>query len=397
MNVSRSTIRVYPLGVNSVTAGSTLQIQLPSNSQVLLNTFAIHALGSTTGTGGTASVAFPANIECMIDQITCEANGQMLDAGCTNTSTLMKMAIDLHLGSTNNFSKRCVLQNGDLITQGLVTGGALVASTVQTNTPYVFSNWLGILQAQPEVWDTGLVGDTRLSFRFSPNTALLAANATNPAYMFSSLYSTMDVISIDDGLYNQMVAQMLAQRPIPIVFPRYLSFTNGSTNLSQSTRCSLSTKSLDMLIGTFLDPNYQTQTLDTVVNSSIYQKRNASGLATSQFQLNSVYSPTWPATPEHVFYTSLTHWGDVLRDGCTGITPYCNSLSNFLAGFFMHVERFDLDKDPGSRVLSGIDTMGSSANLFWTSTGTGTGFAWVYAKCTSQVLVGAYRNLEIIG
>jgi hypothetical protein len=404
-NLSRNTVRIFPLANPTATAGTTLTVQLPSNTLCDMRSFALHATGSTTttATSGNPSVVFPQHIEVMIDQVSVEVSGQMIDPGANNTSTLMKAAMDFHgLGSTNSFSKRCVLQNGDLVTQGLVSAGALVASTLQTSQPFVFSNWLGFLgSVQPEVLDTGAVGDVRINFRFSPNTTLVANTAaTGPAYSFTNIYASVATISIDDGLYYEMVNQMLAQRPIPVMFDRWLSFANGLVSVSQATRFSLSTQSLDAAVGILINPNAANQTLDTVANSSEYFKRDGSGVATSQFTINSVLFPSWPAPPEHVYLTSLNNWGDVLRDGTVGTSPYLNTLANWLASGFVHVERFDMPRDAGSRLISGIDTRGSSANAFWQTTASGSGsttaYAWVFVKCTATMMVGQYRAIDMI-
>jgi hypothetical protein len=130
-----------------LTSGDTLIVALPENSIVSLDTFAWFFEAKTVD-----DCALPKHIETLIDRISVEINGQMIETGFKNYNLLFRRMADLTLGDKNSI--RGVLQNS------LGPELALGSNTASHSTYQRFcvKNWLGFLgTAQPQCIDTSIL------------------------------------------------------------------------------------------------------------------------------------------------------------------------------------------------------------------------------------------------
>jgi hypothetical protein len=130
-----------------LSAGDTLIVALPENSIVDLSTFAWFFTGKCAD-----GVAFPKHIETIIDRISVEINGQMIETGFKNYNLLFRRMAELTLGDKNSI--RGVLQNS------LGPDVALGSNTAcyPTYQRFCVKNWLGFLgTSQPQCLDTSIL------------------------------------------------------------------------------------------------------------------------------------------------------------------------------------------------------------------------------------------------
>ena len=409
---SKQNIKMRPLSQATATANDVVVFELPANTIVDLRTFSVFAQGSTGGTGGTApSVVFPKHIESLIDSIQVEVNGTLVDTGFLGYNNLNKLYLDYFSGVDRNSTTRSLMQQGDLTTLGHTTGAigssAVAISKLETNTPIVFNSFLGFLAAKCPIIDTSILGQVRVMFRLAPSSVLLIGGTANPTswfYNLANIFATIDVISMNDGMYYDMIQQRLAQAPLEIMFDRYYVFQNGATGAGQTTRWSVSTQSLDWVIGTHFSNTSRTtpSVIDPTLNTSTFFKRDGSEVNESVFFFNNVQYPNYvPNNTEGSVLVSTLQNLNVLPDLVGGSDPAMNSYTRWRNSFYAHVHRFNHlpSADDDTRLISGLNTQGTNAQGIYQTTAitgaSGTYFPQVWVKTTCTLAIGPGRTLEV--
>jgi hypothetical protein len=209
-----------------------------------------------------------------------------------------------------------------------VTTNAGVANTGQDEYIFCVNQWLGFLNSSSSSWDTNNFGAIQLTLTFAPNTCMwLGATNANPVvkatianYKISDLYLSMDTITFSNSLYYDLVKSQLETNGLNIAYHDYLVST--TTNFTKSSTATLthtaqfSTNSLDLVMATFRNNNYNTAnslllgtqelTAGTVYtypelianpltgegshggfNNSVYFQRCGGGIKTSSWYINS--------------------------------------------------------------------------------------------------------------
>ena len=362
-----------------------------------------------------------------------EVNGQIISGGCQNYNQLWQLITDSTMGADVG-NRRKIMQNGT---------DSIVPVANQTNVTFAIQNWLGFISSvSPNIIDTSLLGNVRIRITLTSPAALVQSVATTgAAFSFSNIFFSIDTLDISDGIFHQIHDQFLQSGGIyELPFNNYFSFSSTG-GLSQTTKFSLSTQSLNRVwacfvpggvykinainavapgtVGTYIDPQ---------ANCSSYFTRlggGSSGIATNygdgtnnstytytlnnyQFSINNVFFPNFQPSPEQAYSLMLNSYnlsGDVLGGGY----PSLNTLSKWVSSFWFAEQRFDHGSD-GVALISGIDTRGSVAQAYFQTTGsigvgtvTGTGHGpgnqvtcLVFAQTTSTLRVGAGRQLELV-
>ncbi len=146
-------------------------------------------------------------------------------------------------------------------------------ATTGTET-YFFcvNNWLGFLSSSASTWDTNNLGQVQLTITFADSTVqwkgATAAAATEVAtspYKIEELVLSMDTVTFTNSLYNDLVKSQLEGNGLNIAYNDYLvstgnKFTKSSTATLTHT-AQFSTNSLDLVIATFRNNNYNTPTV----------------------------------------------------------------------------------------------------------------------------------------
>jgi hypothetical protein len=414
---SKQNVKLRPMSQASANPGDVIIFEMPANSIVDFRTFNIFGKGNTGGTlltgGSNASCVFPKHIEAaLIDSIQVEINGTLVDTGFLQYGSLFKLYMDYLSGVDRNSTSRCLLQQGDLSVLGHTTGNlgssSVVVNKTENNTQFCLNSFLGFLSAKCPIIDTSILGQVRVLLRLQGTNPLLIGGTTNPtgfSYSLSGLFATIDVISMNDGVYYDMIQQRLAQAPLEIMFDRHYIFQNGQTGSAQTTRWAVSTQSLDWVIGTHFhndSRNSNANLIDPVANTSRFYRRDGSEVKESYFQFNNVQYPNYLCdNDEGTVLGSTLQNLNVLPDLVGGCDPAMNTLPRWRGSFYAHVHRFNHlpSGDDDNRLISGLNTMGTNAQGTYTTTGTvGSSnlyYPTVFAKTTSTLAIGPNRTFEI--
>ena len=377
-NYSRQTKRLSTLNATTASNSGVITVDLPSNSLVDLHTLVMSFSATTT------AASLPRNIESLIQNVSVEINGQVI-SGCSYYNHLWNIIADTSM-SNDCINRRKILQNATDVT---------ASAAVTTAISFAISNWLTLNSFVPSICDTKILGNVRMRIQLDSGAVLAGAVGT---FSLSNISFSVDIIGIDDGLYDASHAAFLASGGVyDIAFKNYFSFSGSASSYSQSTKFSISSQSLNRVWGTFLNQSPDS-TIDTVAKNSNYFTRVATGLSTAQFNINGAYYPDYRASPDQCFYLTQASY-NMLQDVQGGIHPNCSSLTAWQNNFFVFSTKFCHDD---TDFISGIDTRGnSSIGSFDTQAvsgapGTANLTALVFLECSSVIRVGAGRQLELV-
>jgi hypothetical protein len=388
---SRNTLKITPYRTNAVKSSDIITVDLPNSSMLDLDTLCFHFKGSTTATNA-GGVRFPKNIESIISKILVEINGQTLNS-CQNLSDLYNILYNLQQGSDLK-QKRQLYQNS--------VPAVASPTTVETETPYKIQNFVGFLgSVKPEVLDTALLGAVRLHINLeSKNVLVGGAGATGPDYQLDGLYFTVDCVSIDDGVYYAAKNSYLANGGVfEMPFDNWYSslFSTGGT-FQQSSRFSVATGSLDLLLAAFPKDRAFGSNV-TAIDNGAYFQYDANGLADYQFSINNVAIPQYRPL-KHDAYALTLNALNLTQDTLGGIDSKITDATTWTNNFWVAAARLDHPCDPDERFVSGLSTLGTNAQIEFNSTqGTGSNvcpYTLLFAKTSAILRVGAGKSLEIV-
>jgi hypothetical protein len=394
---SRNTLKITPYRTNSISGGDIITIDFPNSSMLDLNTLTFHFKGTTTTSVGFA--AFPRNIEGIISKLIVEINGQTLNS-CQSLSDLYQIMYNLSQGADFK-QKRALYQNS--------TGGAVVTKNT-TKEPFKIQHFLGFLgSVKPEVLDTALLGAVRLHITLeNPNVLIGGASLAHDApsgagYTLDDLYFTVDVVSIDDGVYYSAKNSYLANGGIfEMPYDNWYSslFSTGGT-YQQSARFSVATQSLDFLCATFPKHRSFGESNIPAIQNSQYFQYDASGVYDYQFLINNVAIPQYRPKLDDAFALTLNAL-NLTQDTQGGIDGLITTRDVWNENFWVASARLNDTSEPSERFISGISTSGTNAQIeFNTSADPNNGTqtcsnCLLFAKTSSILRVGAGKSLEIV-
>jgi hypothetical protein len=415
------------LNQNQASQQNIITLDLPSNSMVDLSTLSMYFTLSTSTTAGFC--APPKNIEGLIERLEIEINGQIINGGCNYYNQLWSTIVDTSFGQDVT-NRRSVLQNG---------GFQQVPTSNTTNQQCAIQNWLGFIgSVAPNIISTDVLGNVRLRLTLTSPAALISnSSAAGQGFSLSNIYFSVDTIDIADGMFHQLQAQYLAQGGVfELAYRNYFSFTNSVNSMSQTSKFSLASQSLNRVWAMFLpgnQPIYQTSGTvssnpaaywDPVSQTSSYFTRIGNTAVTygsaanstvmnylltnTQFSVNNVFFPNYQVDPAFGYANMLNSYG-MSQDTLGGGNPQLNSLVRWNGSFWVAEQRFDHGSD-GVQLISGIDCRGTTAQAYFISTGaittgpvvgagSGPGSALtvlLFAECTSCLRVGAGRQIEVV-
>ena len=389
-NFSTNTVKLLPYRTDGITAGQILVVDLPQNSLCDLRTLAWHFDATTTASGGTSNFArFPQNAESCIDRINIEINGQSL-VSANNTNLIYNLLLPVS-GGTDLKNKRSVYAGA---------GDQTNPTANITNEKFVVQHFLGFLgSCKPDVLDTSLLGNVRITIQLANANILIKASPDGPtaaSYTLNNTYFTLDTISIDDGTFYPLHQQFLSSGGVyEIPFDSYYTSLFSSSTMNQSSRFSLSTGSLDWIMGSFPSAYNTLSAVNSASGRGEQFDTVLTGLETYKFTVNNIQYPQYTASIDDTFALAMNGL-NLTSDPANGISPKINQ-STWKSSFGFALQKFNLDADSSERCLSGINSLGTNMVLSFETTGaTSVGYAFIIAKCTSVLRVGAGRSLEMI-
>ena len=458
-NIIKQTINLVPSSGNvQVDAGSRIYIDLPTDTTVDLSTFCMFFNGWTdTGdqpnggaTGYCTPRFLPRNTQSLIQNLEIQINGRSV-YNIPEYNYIYNILHDFTCGA-QNINMRMIGENEDpsldywnnagVITPRLGYPLGTIAANNKSPTGnnydlYCIRNWLGLFDGSTKIINTGMFGLITLVITLAPpavtmtgsinNAAVAAVLAANNAYGIAIAAGGANVAAVPavgtsyhiDNLAFSIVrynlppefyaAQQnaLAQGAIyKLYFPNYnVYYGNPVTSTAKSTtmRMSITTKSLDCVIGTFRGANYSdngsivpsnkvvlgntrggftaagasgsvgdaTATFQTqlttgqpiLFNNSKYFVRNGDGIENCTWTIGNTRLNT--EKPQEQWESVLRHF-NVQNDTVSGLHPMYQNINQFLRYGYAHILSLNVsgeDKDPYT--VSGIDTDAVPINIQW--------------------------------
>ena len=302
-------------GQGDVWAGQKIIVTLPQNALIDLSTFEMDFRGYTqhNGTNGVTgptgycqSRFFPRNTQSLIETLEIKVGGQTRQL-INNYGYIYNILNDFTTG-TDATNKNRIGQNADPSCKyyhsrsgarrrcGFPIGLISDAKSANDQDDYVIRNWLGFFQVSTSIIDTSMFGPIVIEITLAPSGVLglgkatenadlaaVAASATTneigvaipsaskvaaaiPAegtsYRLSDITFTMVRYDLPKAVTDAMTAVLESNSVYQYWFPSYTSFMGQPVTGSKTgtTLISLSTSSLEMLIGTFMVQNRDVQT-----------------------------------------------------------------------------------------------------------------------------------------
>jgi hypothetical protein len=407
---------------------------------------------------------FPRNIQSIIDAVEVKMNGKSVqridqfnyiynilhDFNCGDDS-IRKNKIGQNADpSSKTWNFNGLIKRKNLYPLGLNAGaGHLVTNaTAKDYGTYCIRQWLGLLGsgASTNIIHTGMLGDVVIELTLAGGGVLMQSAAIGALITYDNTTGidgftmidpntmtsvngaeydvvgpvasegnnyTLDTISFNitkysmpDSFYNAMASVLSSGQTYQIYYPNYSVFQGiPSTTKTTSTRFSIATKSLDMVIGTFQLPsrdtidtpvlgglNYttraispataaageeglQTTTFDTLINykypltfnNSKYFVRNGEYIQSARWLIGG--TPLNSETLVEQYNGVLRAFNNAQTDMLGGIYKGCCSLNHFKTQFYAHILKLNAQTDTDAYTVSGVNCSENSIDLTWETTG----------------------------
>lgn len=458
-NMSKVKIQIIPQTPSTVKAGQKLQVTLPYSSLLDLSTFTMEFTGETvkgvlgkTGGSNYNTLRFPRNTFSLIDSLMIKFNNVVVQ-NITDYNMIQNILFDVVSNNQDAEGRmNCSMLNTDPsckigyngtssyryvgYTHLATSSNNNDAAITMDKSVYYIKNWLGILQqGNVNVIDTSLVGTIQLTIGFASPAVLgksypSASDETSypsPDYTLSDIKFNVTKINMPEWYYSGLRSQLMNGTTYSMYFPHYNVFT-GQSNQSktQTTRFTLAADSLDYILGTFINSDYndtskistfevtdgktlsevlaKNSSTDTTFNQTRYFARNGKYLETSQWTLGSEKLPQVPNTLLGCVQ-SLTEGFNLHQSADMGFYRGCADIERFEKYFFADILSLQHIGDTGGIMLvSGLNTRELPISIEWsTKEASGTSHSsgdqyytpFIIAAETRRVDIGAGNAISI--
>jgi len=369
-------------------AGDVVSFDLPYNALVDMDSLRVQfgVRNSGAGTTGLSVV----HTELLVRQIFIEAAGQMISTSADHIGVLWNIMNDLQAG--DKMSVRQVYNGRQQIT-------AAPAADNTTVTPMYISNLLGFCSSvKPSFIDTSLFpgGSIRISIRLAPNGACALLGAA--AYELSDLTMLCRVADIQDGLYYNILKSRLASGGIELPFTQVYGFNAGTKTANSTTLFSLSSQSVDLLVGTAVPSTFEDGAYVSAVKGISYMSRGAGAGSAPvvSWKINNVQHPSFGSmsAPE-AFSETLSSMG-LLQDTVGAANPALTSSTVWEQNYFASAYALS-HPDSEGRTLSGVNALGTNGvgEFSWAQTGTISSVPMVFVLTTAVIKLGQGRSMAV--
>ena len=176
-------------------------VEFAAGQKIDLSTINFHFNITTTSATATATVLPPKWSQSLIDNLSIEINGiNVMSVPYYNHLYSLIMA---YTAGDRAKSHGTFLEWSDNLPDALEDSKRLAS------VPMVWKNFLGFF-ANGKIIDTSLTGPIRLSIRLAGTNVLVQKTVVADAsYTIQNMSVHYDVITINDGLYDQMLARKL--------------------------------------------------------------------------------------------------------------------------------------------------------------------------------------------
>jgi len=459
-NMERTTIRVRPQSNDAVQSGSTIHFRLPTNTLIDLHNLQFFGTCKLNVTSGDTCYGLPSSMQQAIERVDVVVNGQSV-YGSNNDYGGIEALLQHYTSARNSREIADYLTSGDnkIITKPTSTGSDAtdmreilknnINGTDDTgNTygssaggasgvlpykfPFLLKGLLGLLSGKyVRFIDTAVLGPVEIRIRLqTPNvlwrglegyntegvrntSSLYNTNSTPPEFSFEQMYMYLDTIAFADDFYRLLLANRLAQGGIiTIPFENYHSFGRSVNSNSDTISFNLATQSLNMLIATLRDSNYNRRYAkkysEYAGNTNYYAfvSGDDSDYANDgpyshktmyQYQINNKPVPSFPANVDEAHALTLAAL-DLNAD--KNDVGHAQNYLQYRQGQFAFVQNF-AHHGESENVISGLDTRGASSNMYFAmeNLDISSGKAYqvtIYAVTTATLEISAGQNVTLI-
>jgi hypothetical protein len=451
--ILKQTVTIIPNnGQSDVRDNDTIILELPHNSVVDLNTFIMEYTGETNhmgksntgaGTAGDGYLGtrfFPRNSASIIEQLDVEINGQTRFT-CNNYGLLYNTLFD-YTAAQDSLNRRKVGENADpsskyvsyidaagdevYIERRGFSVGKLVDGSGRDKEDYVIRSWLGLLNPSTAIIDTNILGSVVIKIRLAPSSCLMlgaesngdiaqitatntetnvtfaavaagtALAAENPGYTLKNVKFSIVRYDLPQEFYMAQASKLGAGTVFKLWFPNYSIQSCASVpvgNKKGTNRTSISTRSLDWVLGTFRLPNYTTlatplnsfgpappatgsfgltkHTFESQVktgcrrlfNNSRYFARNGSSVTNCTWIVGNSRYPS--RNVQQQFDGLLQHFNIQNDQGAGGMYPGIQSINHFKETFYGDLLSLNCNQSESDYVISGLDTQETPLQITW--------------------------------
>jgi hypothetical protein len=453
--VSKQILKLVPnSGQTSVGAGQKIIVSLPANSLVDLSTFEFNFTGQTQHNGNASASYnnnyvqtrfFPRNTASLIENLEIKINGQSRQ-NINQYGYLYNILYDYTCGDDANRKNRIgcnadpsnkafYLKSGVRRRAGYPIGLYAVNGdndwSCRDKDNYTIRQWLGILggNASTTVIDTSIYGQVDIEITLAPAGVLIlgAAIATatitalttgtseigvattggsgttglvsseGTSYSLSNIAFSITRYDMPSSYYDAVRSVLQSGATYKFYYPNYSCFQGiAASNKSGTTRFTLSTQSLDMVIGTFQIPNRDTQqqpmlgnitkkyvgtdagqefgsldkTLNYALNSgqpvtlnnSKYFIRNGSGIKTCTWLCGNVR-----LAPENINeqFNGVLKAFNSQNDTLGGVYPGIQSIAHYQDQFYAHILSLNVSGEKDLYTVSGLNSSEIPISIGW--------------------------------
>jgi hypothetical protein len=451
--ILKQTVTIIPNnGQSDVRDNDTIILELPHNSVVDLNTFIMeyngetNHLGKTNGGGGIAAAGYlqtrfsPRNSASIIEQLDVEINGQTRFT-CNNYGLLYNTLFD-YTAAQDSLNRRKVGENADpsskfgyvhdaagdetFIERRGYSVGLISDGSARDKEDYVIRSWLGLLNPSTAIIDTNILGSVVIKIRLAPSTCLMlgavadaatdaitavttetgillpaviagtALTAEASGYTLKSVKFSIVRYDMPQEFYMGQAAKLGSGVVFKLWFPNYSIQSCASVpvgNKKGVNRTSISTRSLDWVLGTFRLPNYTTQVVPInsfppaaaasgeigltratwesqvragckrLFNNSRYFARNGTSVTDCTWIVGNSRYPS--RTVQQQFDGLLQHFNFQNDQGSGGMYPGIQSINHFKETFYGDILSLNCNQSESDFVVSGLDTQETPLQITW--------------------------------
>jgi len=488
--ITKETVNMIPNKIDDVKPGQKIIVDLPYNSKVDLSTFTWFYDGETNhlGSGGASKTTgyvrtrfFPRNSASVIQNFQLKVNGGV-KIDISDYNFLYNMLHDYTQGADALKRRQTGGENSDPSNKLYITSNDIIERRGYSIAPlenetlardkgtYCVRSWLSLLggNASTQIIDTALLGLVTLEITLAPASMLMNGVAVGGAVTAAeNKPSKLEVGRGDDGTAKDATSNLaeetadyklsnikfymaryhmdpefdLAEANVlrnggnyKLWFPNYLVYSGkpvSARNKTTTERMTISTNSLDFVLGTFRLPNFDTPGLPlNTIFSSPKALEEGESRATAESQINSglrrvynqsryfahngdgVKTTTWrignnqaynPKTIEEDYNTLLQHF-NIHQDTISGMHPCINSIGAFREHSYASIYSLNVAEKSNIFTVSGMDTNQTPASIEWTVVGEpyapAGGLSGSYeitpaANCLPYIICGYSSYLEI--
>ena len=495
--ILKQTVTIIPNnGQSDVRDGDTIILELPHNSVVDLNTFIMEYIGETNHGGKTAGGAgdgaegclqtrfFPRNTASIIEQLDVEINGQTRFT-CNNYGLLYNTLFD-YTAAQDSLNRRKVGENADPshkivydvdingnaalferrgYSTGLLTDG--FGGSARDRDNYVIRSWLGLLNPSTSIIDTNILGSVVIKIRLAPPGCLVEGAASDmaiiaqnnpyetdtfiptpafnagdalapepPGYTLKNVKFSIVRYDMPQEFYMSEASKLASGTVFKLWFPNYSIQSCASVpvgNKKGVNRTSISTRSLDWVLGTFRlnSPTFIMPPLNTfppspspygplgntkymfesqvkagcrrLFNNSRYFCRNGTSVTDCTWIVGNSRYPS--RNIQQQFDALLQHFNVQNDQGANGMYPGIQSLYHFQETFYGDLLSLNCNQSESDFVISGLDTQETPLQITWevnsrlvnSTESVQQLYADAAALCTPYLICGYTSCLEIAG